>query len=131
MTIFGDGKQTRAFSYVDDVAPIIARSPLVPAAQNRIFNVGADMPVTILDLAKEVSEALDVPVRLKHLPPRNEVVHAFADHALVKSVFLPGETIDLKTGIWKMAAWVKKRGSTPPIRFDNIEVYDKLPAGWL
>ena len=35
MTVFGDGLQTRAFSHVDDVAPLIARAPLVPAARNR------------------------------------------------------------------------------------------------
>ena len=47
MTIFGDGSQTRAFSYIDDVAPIIARSVDVPAAYNQVFNVGADQPYTV------------------------------------------------------------------------------------
>jgi UDP-glucose 4-epimerase len=42
MTIFGDGSQTRAFSHVDDVAPVIAGSVDVPAARNATFNVGAD-----------------------------------------------------------------------------------------
>ena len=40
MTIFGDGTQTRAFSYIADVAPVIARAPDVPAAYNEVFNVG-------------------------------------------------------------------------------------------
>jgi UDP-glucose 4-epimerase len=35
MPVFGDGLQTRALSHVADVAPIIARSPLVQAARNR------------------------------------------------------------------------------------------------
>jgi hypothetical protein len=34
----------RAFSYIDDVAPIIARGPLNLRARNEIFNVGADVP---------------------------------------------------------------------------------------
>src|SRR6185312_564529 len=46
MTIFGDGKQTRAFSYIDDVAPVIARAPLVEEAYNEAFNIGADQPCT-------------------------------------------------------------------------------------
>src|SRR5437867_11048966 len=37
MTVFGEGTQTRAFSHVDDVAPLIARAPLVPAAINQVF----------------------------------------------------------------------------------------------
>jgi UDP-glucose 4-epimerase len=40
MTIFGDGTQTRAFSYIDDVAPAIAMGPLVNKARNEVFNVG-------------------------------------------------------------------------------------------
>src|SRR5262245_13637597 len=48
MTVFGDGLQTRAFSHVDDVAPLIAKCPLVPAARNQVFNVGADTPYTVL-----------------------------------------------------------------------------------
>ena len=43
-TIFGNGEQVRAFSYIDDVAPIIARGPLKLRARNEIFNVGADVP---------------------------------------------------------------------------------------
>src|SRR5262249_28050976 len=59
MTVFGDGRQTRAFSHVDDVAPLIAQAPLVPAARNQVFNVGADTPYTILQLAEEVAAAFD------------------------------------------------------------------------
>ena len=50
MTVFGDGLQTRAFSHVDDVAPVIARAPLVASSRNAIFNIGADQPHSILDL---------------------------------------------------------------------------------
>src|SRR5881392_1388722 len=44
LTIFGDGTQTRAFSYIDDVAIPIAKSVEIPAAQNEVFNIGADKP---------------------------------------------------------------------------------------
>lgn len=45
LTVFGNGEQTRAFSYIGDVAPVIARSVFVPDAYGEIFNVGADEPV--------------------------------------------------------------------------------------
>jgi UDP-glucose 4-epimerase len=130
MTVFGDGLQTRAFSHIDDVAPIVARSPLVPAAYQRVFNIGADTPYTILQLAEEVAAAFGSPVNVKRLPARNEVVHAFSDHTAVRQVFNPPTPIDLRTGIRRMAEWVKGRGPATPVRFSDIEVRDKLPTGW-
>src|SRR5262249_1276904 len=57
LTVFGDGLQTRAFSHVDDVAPVIARAPLVQAAAGEVFNIGADTPYTIVQLAEEIAAA--------------------------------------------------------------------------
>jgi UDP-glucose 4-epimerase len=42
MTVFGDGTQTRAFSYIGDVAPLMAEAVAVPDAYNHVFNIGAD-----------------------------------------------------------------------------------------
>src|SRR5260370_31407178 len=44
MTIFGDGTQIRAFTHIDDVAPIIAECIDYPKPRNETFNVGADVP---------------------------------------------------------------------------------------
>src|SRR5687767_2468302 len=87
MTIFGDGEQTRAFSHIDDVAPLIVRAPENPKARNQTFNVGADRPYSVNQLADTVAQALGVPPRVKHLPPRLEVLHAFADHSKVRQAF--------------------------------------------
>ncbi len=126
----GDGLPTRAFSHVDDVAPVIAGSPLVTAAYNRVFKIGADTPHTILQLAEEIAAAFEKPLAVKHLPARNELVHAFSDHSRVMQTFAPPALIDLRTGIHRMAAWVKSRGPAAPVRFTDIEGRDKLPAGW-
>jgi UDP-glucose 4-epimerase len=130
MTVFGDGLQTRAFSHVDDVAPLIARAPLVPGAINQAFNVGADTPYTVAELAETVARAFHVPCAVKHLPARNEVVHAFSDHSKVNKVFEPGAPMDLQTGITRMAAWVKSRGPAKPVEFANIELHKNLPPSW-
>ena len=130
MPVFGDGLQTRAFSHVADVAPIIARSPLVQAARNRTFNVGADRPYTVLELAGEVADALGFPCDVKHLPAREEVVHAYADHSKVHEVFGASEPIDLKTGIERMARWVRERGPQSPVEFSEIEIEKNLPPSW-
>lgn len=130
MPVFGDGKQTRAFSHVDDVAPLIASSPQVASAYNEEFNIGADTPYTILELSREISKAFNVPLQVEHLPARNEVVHAFSDHSKLKYHFNANSPITLESGIARMANWVKSRGPAQPVRFSNIEILEKLPKSW-
>jgi UDP-glucose 4-epimerase len=131
LSVFGDGLQTRAFSYIDDVAPVIARSPLVSRAWGQTFNIGADTPYSVLQLAREVAAAFGKPCEVKHLEARNEVVHAYADHARVRSVFPPeGEPVSLQSGIRRMAAWVQTRGPLQPVVYDNLEIEKNLPPSW-
>ncbi len=130
MTLFGDGLQTRAFSHVDDVAPVIACAPHVPAARQQVFNVGADKPYTVLELAREVASAFGVAPSITHLPARNEVVHAFASHEKASSVFAPPEPVALREGIERMARWAKSRGPFTPVTFGDIEVPRGLPPSW-
>lgn len=131
LSIFGDGKQTRAFSHIDDVAPAIASAPNVPAAYNQVFNVGADEPHTVLTIATEVSRSLDVPLRVQHLPARNEVVDAYADHSKVRSILGQGPRVTIREGIERMAAWAKSQPLLTPKEFYNIEVRKNLPPSWL
>lgn len=131
MSVFGDGLQTRAFSHVDDVAPIIARSPLVRGAYQEVFNVGADQPYTIMQLAEEVAAAFDIAPNVMHLPARKEVVHAFASHDKVRRVFDPPAPVSLRDGIQRMAAWVESHGPMAPVEFDNIEVAVNMPPSWI
>src|SRR3981081_4040521 len=58
MTIFGDGPQMRAFTHINDIAPVIAGCVDYAAARNQIFNVGADVPYTVNYLAEIVSGAM-------------------------------------------------------------------------
>ncbi len=131
LPVFGDGLQTRAFSHVGDVAPIIAAAPLVTESANRVYNIGADTPYTILELAEEVGRALGREPKVEHLPARNEVVHAFSDHSKVRRDFSPPEPIDLSTGLGRMAAWVREHGTREPVDFvGEIEITRGLPPSW-
>lgn len=130
MTVFGDGKQTRAFSYIGDVAPHIAESVDILAAKNEIFNIGADKPYTILELAETIAQAMNVDLDIEFLPARNEVVHAFSDHTRAKKAFNMTSATDLKTGIMKMVEWSKKAGPKDPKKFGKIEVDKNMPPSW-
>ncbi|ATL48446.1 UDP-glucose 4-epimerase [Chitinophaga caeni] len=130
LTIFGDGTQTRAFSYIDDVAIPIAKSVDTPAAFNQVFNIGADKPYSVNELATVVSDALNAEVKINHLQARNEVMHAYSDHSKAHSVFGQGSGISLKEGITRMADWAKRVGARKSKEFSNIEIHEKLPQGW-
>ncbi len=131
MTIFGDGEQKRAFTHISDVAPIIARAIDIPAARNQIFNVGADVPFTVNELARLVSEAMELPLKVKHLEPRNEVQVAFSDHSKAERVFGGKQKLPLEEGIRRMAKWAKTHGARESSVFQNIEIMKNLPASWL
>jgi UDP-glucose 4-epimerase len=135
LTIFGDGSQTRAFSYIDDVAPYIAMSPLVPAARNQVYNVGADTPYTLNDLAEAVGTAMGAPTEVRHLPARNEVAHAHSDHSKLRCHFAPSrDPVPLAEGLQTMADWVLKlhnTGAVVPVVFNDIEVPRNMPPSWV
>jgi UDP-glucose 4-epimerase len=130
MTIFGDGEQTRAFSYIGDVAPVIAKSVYTPEAYNQIFNVGADIPYTVNYLAEVVAEALGKKCQKVYLEARKEVVHAFSSHEKVEKFFGVRAGTTLKEGVNRMAGWALKVGPRQSREFGEIEIVKNLPPSW-
>jgi len=130
MTIFGDGTQTRAFSYIDDVAPMMAEAIDRPESWNQTFNVGADQPYSLLELANAVAAAMGVAPRIEHLDARHEVQHAHSSHAKAQRVFGDRAQTSLAAGLARMAAWVRAQGARSSGTFDGIEISRQLPAAW-
>ena len=131
MTVFGDGSQTRAFSYIGDVAPIIAEAVETPEAYNQVFNIGADQPYSVNELAECVAEAMGVKPDLVHLPARNEVADAYSSHEKIRQVFGNRPLHSLDEGLDRMAAWVKSHGARHSRDFEGIEVTKNFPQAWL
>ena len=131
MTIFGDGTQTRAFSYIGDVAPIIAEAIEVPEAYNQVFNIGADQHYSVNELAQSVARAMGIEPDLLHLPSRNEVLNAYSSHEKVRRVFGERELFSLEEGLQRMASWVKQHGARSSQKFEGIEVTKNFPQAWL
>ncbi len=130
MTIFGDGLQQRAFTHINDVAPIIAESVDFPGARNQIFNVGADVPHTVNDLAVVVAQAIGSPCDVCHLDARNEVKIAFSDHSKAERVFGKRTKTSLSDGVRAMAAWVREHGARESCIFEGIEIPKNMPPSW-
>ena len=131
MTIFGDGQQERAFTHIGDIAPIIAESIEFPAAQNEIFNVGADVPFTVNELATIVADAIGSLRNVRHLEVRKEVKCAFSDHSKALTVFGTRRKTPLDEGIRNMASWVSAHGARASGPYKDIEIARNLPPSWI
>lgn len=131
LTIFGDGTQTRAFSYIDDVAIPIAKCVDIKNSYGQVFNIGADKPYTIKELATVVSNEFKIEPNINFLTARNEVVHAYSNHDKAHRIFGEATGLTLQQGIKRMADWAKKVGARQSKEFDKIEIQEKLPDGWL
>jgi UDP-glucose 4-epimerase len=103
----------------------------VPHAWNQVFNVGADRPWPLNELAARVAAAMGVAPRITHLPARHEVPHAHSSHDKIARVFGHRDATSLDDGLRVMAAWVKQQGARSSTAFKGIEVTKNLPASWL
>lgn len=132
LPIFGDGEQQRAFTYVKDIIPGMARSVHIDGARNQVFNVGSDQPYSVNRLAELVMEAMGIDAELRHLPARNEVTLAYSDHTKFHDVFhIPTSSqTPLEEGLRVMAAWAKSAGARQSASFGNIEITKNLPPSW-
>jgi UDP-glucose 4-epimerase len=134
MPVFGDGTQTRSFSYIDVVADAIAQAPAVAAARNAIINIGGDEPMTVRDLARHIAAVMNVPDAVEFLPPRKEVLHAHCDHALAQTVFADAyrrHSVDIATGLTRMAEFVRSHPVPAATECPSpIELSELLPPAW-
>jgi UDP-glucose 4-epimerase len=131
LTVFGDGEQTRAFTYIRDVAPLLADSVFCRKAYNQIFNIGADEATTVNTLAREVAKAMGRSLEIRHVEEREEVKHAYCSHKKIYDVFQCNSSFNLREGLQNMAAWAKRHGSRKSKRFRSIEIKKNLPGVWL
>lgn len=133
MGIFGDGNQTRAFSYIDDVAPAIASAVDREERWNETFNIGGAKEYSVKDLSAAVAKAMDLTDwSITHLPERHEAKHAYCNNGRAKIAFgdlMPD--IPLNEGLSRMAEWVKEVGLRKSKPFANIEITKNLPPSWL
>ena len=131
ITIYGDGRQTRAFSYIDDVAPVIAASVLVDAAENEDFFVGTDNATSVNNLAALVARAMGTPDhQIVHLDARKEVVHAHASNAKMRCAFAPAPPVTLAEGLASTVQNFRAHGASEPTGYLSIEVASHLPPTW-
>lgn len=130
LTVFGDGTQTRAFTYVGDIAPVIASGHINGKAVGQVFNIGADTPYDLNTLTRTVASVMGASLEVRHLPGRNEVQHAYSSHEKVRKYFDCPKDTSLEDGLKQMAEWAKRTGARQGQVFSNIEIERDLPPSW-
>lgn len=128
LTVFGDGGQVRAFSYIEDVARIVA-SAATSDVTGEIVNVGGEEPIPILSLAERVLAVTSSDAGIRHLSPRHEVRDAWCRHDALRRIFGPWEPTDMDTGLGRMFDWAKGL-EIGPMRSYDYELRDRLYEAW-
>jgi UDP-glucose 4-epimerase len=127
ITIYGDGTQTRAFSYIGDIIDPMVRS-LDADVVGETFNIGGEQVVSIKALAWSI-QALFPGSTFEYLPERYEVKHAYCDHTKAHRLLGFSPKVSLHEGLGLMASWVRDTGvrwsKTP-----EIELWLNFPPFW-
>lgn len=79
LTVFGDGHQTRCFSYVGDIVPAIVRVSETEQAYGQAVNLGGKREVSILELAQRIISLLDSRSTIKFVPYEYAYAEGFED----------------------------------------------------
>lgn len=130
--IYGDGEQTRAFSYIDDVIPYLASAGFLNTTKGEIINLGPLKEYSINQLANRVLKAFSSDLEPIHYPDRpKEVKHAYCTND--KAIALLGykDSTDLFRGVTKMVDWAKKLGPQEFKYLNELELQSKdTPKTW-
>jgi len=119
--IWGDGKQTRSFCYVDDCVEGILR--LMRSDVNIPINIGSDEMISMNDMAKFVLglENKDIPIR--HIPGPEGVRGRNSDNTLIKQKLGWAPSISLREGLKRTHAWIKQQIEHEKQQGVDISVY--------
>lgn len=127
--IYGDGEQTRAFTYIEDNLEPLWNAAVLPKASKEIINLGGITPYTINEAAKILSEITNYG-NIEHKEARHEVKWAVPTYQ--KSINLLGfkDTTNLRDGLTKMWEWAKRQLDRPQYKWENYEITKGIYSYW-
>lgn len=107
-TIFGDGEQSRDFTYVANVVDATLRACQAPAAPGKVINVGTGKSSTLNQTIALLNAIFDRQVKPQFAPPRvGEVRHSTADISLARAVLGYAPFISFKDGLRRTVGWLR------------------------
>lgn len=114
LVIFGDGTQTRDFTYVTDTARGLALAGDCDEAVGETFNVGSNREITINELARVVSEVVSRPdtVVIRQAPRPGDTLRLYADSSKAERVLGFRPSVPLREGITRLVSWYRSKRAT-------------------
>ena len=112
--VFGDGEQSRDFTYIDNVVDISLRACEASGASGKVFNGGTGLRITLNDVLKLLGQISGSSVRAKYDQPRaGDILHSQADIQVAREVLGYRPIVDFEEGLrrtwkWYSEALVKK-----------------------
>jgi UDP-glucose 4-epimerase len=114
LMVFGDGTQTRDFTFVSDTAAGIRRAGWARDAVGQTINLGSGREVTVNELANEVAAVAGKPPTVTHTTSRpGDVLRLYADSTLAKQLLEFQPTVTLRDGLTRLKAWYQSLGRDP------------------
>lgn len=132
MVVFGDGAQTRDFTYVSDTARGIGLAGRSQAAVGRTINLGSGREIAITALAREVASAVGSPeAAVVHEAPRpGDILRLCADTAPARDLLGFEPSVPLREGLARLRDWYAGLGETPEALLEQEVVHNwERPGG--
>ena len=130
LSIFGNGEQSRAFTYIGDISGVIANSINIEQAINKVINIGADKTYSINIIAEKVMNEMNLKSEIKFHEARKESIHAFSNHRTAIKIFGEFDKTSLDLGLEIMCKWVRSSDYEYYSPQPEIEITKNLPKKW-
>jgi len=109
LTVFGDGTQTRAFTYVSDMVEGILRAAWVAEASGEVFNLGSTVKTRIIDLARMVLELTGSESEIEFRPlPEDDPRRRCPDVGKAKKLLEWEPRIGMEQGLMRTIVWFRR-----------------------
>ncbi len=108
LTVFGDGHQTRDFTYVGTVARVLAEAVLRRVTCPNPVNLAFGTRVSVLELAHQLAKTLEVTIEIRHeAARRGDVRDSQADDGALRSLFARLRAVPLEQGLADTVSWFR------------------------
>jgi len=129
MTIYGDGLQCRAFSYIDDIMSPLFKAATESAAKNEIINLGGKHETALNDACELVAQVTGWNERT-HLEERHEVKLAWSTYKKSVDILDYQENVPLKEGLKLMWNWIATQPRRERKAWDSYELDKGIYSFW-
>jgi len=109
--IFGDGFQSRDFTYVANVVEANIRAAEVTEVEKRIFNIACGQRITVMELVEWINRILGKDIKPVFDPPRpGDIKHSYADISLAQKYLDYQPKVNFEAGLRATIKWYQQRG---------------------